>query len=131
MFKTARWLFLPLLAVFFLLVLGQPRNRELLWWALGRRRRFRVVENSMLPTLRDGDEVVVQLAGKGKRPFSPGDIIIAQHPLKEMKMIKRVDKVLEDGRLFVLGDNLAESSDSRAFGAISPQLVIGRVTCKF
>lgn len=129
--KTARWLFLTLLAVFFLLGLRQQRWRELVLWLLGRRRRFRVVENSMLPAFRDGDEVLVVPLGWEKRPFSPGDVIIAHHPLKDMRMIKRVDAILADGRLFLLGDNRAESSDSRAFGAISLKLVIGRVTCKF
>ena len=129
MLKTARWLLLPLLAVFLLLAWGQPRSWEMVLWALGRRRRFRVVENSMLPTFRDGDEVLVAVGEK--RPFSPGDIVIAQHPLKAMKLIKRVDKVLADGRLFLLGDNPAESSDSRAFGPVAPQFIIGRVTGKF
>lgn len=129
MFKTARWLLLPLLAVFLLFVRGWPRNWGLLLWVLGKRRRFRVVENSMLPTFRDGDEVLVAVGEK--RPFSPGDIVIAQHPLKAMKLIKRVDKVLEDGRLFLLGDNPTASSDSRAFGPVAPHLIVGRVTGKF
>lgn len=88
-----------------------------------------MVENSMLPTFREGDEVLVAVGEK--RPFSPGDIVIAQHPLKEIKLIKRVDRVLADGRLFLLGDNPAESSDSRAFGPVVQQMIIGRVTGKF
>lgn len=83
----------------------------------------------MLPTFRDGDEVLVAVGEK--RPFSPGDIVIAHHPLKAMKLIKRVDRVLEDGRLFLLGDNPAASSDSRAFGPVPPHLIVGRVTGRF
>lgn len=127
--KTARWLFSPLLVVFLLFMWGGWHKRELVLWAVGRRRRFRVVENSMLPTFREGDEVLVAVGEK--RPFSPGDIVIAQHPLKEIKLIKRVDRVLADGRLFLLGDNPAESSDSRAFGPVVQQMIIGRVTGKF
>ncbi len=35
-------------------------------------------------------------------------------------------RVVEAGRYFVMGDNRNNSSDSRAFGAITPQSIVGR-----
>jgi signal peptidase I len=34
--------------------------------------------------------------------------------------------VVDEGRYFVMGDNRNNSSDSRAFGAIAPQTIVGR-----
>jgi signal peptidase I len=34
--------------------------------------------------------------------------------------------IVEEGRFFVLGDNRNNSSDSRAFGSITPQSIVGR-----
>jgi signal peptidase I len=35
-------------------------------------------------------------------------------------------RVVEAGRYFVMGDNRNNSSDSRSFGAITPQSIVGR-----
>jgi signal peptidase I len=35
-------------------------------------------------------------------------------------------RVVEEGRYFVMGDNRNNSSDSRSFGAITPQSIVGR-----
>jgi type IV secretory pathway protease TraF len=43
-------------------------------------------------------------------------------------MIKRVARVTPDGRLFVVGDNPSESTDSRTFGALPPSQILGKVT---
>ena len=112
--------------------LGESNWRELLLWLLRRRRRFRVAEMSMAPLLEPGDEVLVDpRAYRQQRPL-PGDIVIAQHPSRpDFKLIKRVTAVFEDGRLFLQGDNLAESNDSRAFGALPPDHILGKVTSKF
>lgn len=97
----------------------------------GRRRRFRVNGASMLPVLHEGEEVLVDERAYRKTLPQVGDIVVAHHPQQKIKLVKRVAEVLPNGRFVLKGDNLAESSDSRAFGAVSHDQIIGRVTSKF
>ncbi len=107
--------------------LDQNRNWEFLLWLLRRRRRFRVNNNSMLPLLKPGDEV---LMAPGAVPV-PGDIVVAQHPLRrDVRLIKRVESIVE-GRYVLKGDNPAESTDSRSFGPVTAEHIMGRVTSRF
>jgi len=105
---------------------------ELLLWLLRLRKRFRVTGASMLPLLEPGQEVLIDQRAYRQRPPQPGDIVVAQHPYQPgLKIIKRVTAVSIDGRYFLQGDNPHESSDSRSFGAVSPQLILGQVTSRF
>jgi phage repressor protein C with HTH and peptisase S24 domain len=70
----------------------------------------RIVGNSMLPVLRPGGIVV----GWGRpKKLAIGDIVIVQH--EGLEKIKRISQI-EDGKLYVLGDNPEASKDSRHFG---------------
>ena len=95
-----------------------------------RRRRYRVAGDSMYPRFRDGDEIEVALDaydGDSSGP-QPGEIVLARHPLKRgVEMVKRVLRVEDDGRVFVVGDAPLESRDSRGFGPLAPDLILGRV----
>lgn len=105
---------------------------DLLLWLLRLRRRFRVTGASMSPVLRPGEEVLVDPGAYRRRPPQPGDIVVVQHPYQsDLRLIKRVVEVLDDGCFRLAGDNSAESSDSRAFGPMSPALLLGRVTSRF
>ena len=93
---------------------------------VGLRHPFRVEGDSMLPTLKNGDNVLVDT----NAAVGPGDIVVAHHPYKaSVKMIKRVTAV-EQGRFVLHGDCLAESSDSRSFGSISRHEIAGKVVCR-
>jgi nickel-type superoxide dismutase maturation protease len=108
-------------------------GREVLLWLLGRRRRLRVVGGSMLPMLSPETEVLVDLRAyrQGRSP-SVGEIVVAEHPHQSgFWLIKRVAAIRDNGDCVLLGDNLADSTDSRSFGAIAPTKLLGLVTCRF
>lgn len=105
--------------------------RDLLLWLFRRRRRYRVTNVSMLPLLQPGDEVLLDPQAY-KRAFpQAGDIVVAHHPSESSLIIKRVISVTADGRCYLQGDNAAESTDSRAFGAVAVDDILGRVVCYF
>ena len=94
---------------------------------LGRRRRFLVEGDSMLPTLKSGDVVLIKPGG-GCRV---GDIVLARHPYKKsVKVLKRLREIDEKGNLSLIGDNPSASTDSRAFGAILPKDVLGKAVSR-
>jgi len=78
----------------------------------------------MKPTLSDGEFVLVD---PHRRP-RPGQLVVARHPEnRELLVIKRVD--CHDGdRLVLTSDNPSESTDSRIWGPVDSELVIGVVT---
>ncbi|HEX2172336.1 MAG TPA: nickel-type superoxide dismutase maturation protease, partial [Dehalococcoidia bacterium] len=94
-------------------------------------RRFRgylITGESMLPAYADGDYVIVDLAAYRRRPPRLGEAVLARDPREPGRtLVKRVDRLDPDGRLWLLGDNPERSTDSRTFGPIPPDLVIGRV----
>ncbi len=82
----------------------------------------------MLPTYRDGDAVLVDAGVYVDLVPRPGDVVLAAHPFHtDVRMIKRVQRITPDGRIFVVGDNPAESTDSRTFGALQPSQILGRL----
>ena len=106
--------------------------REFFLWLVRRRRRFRVSGNSMLPLLEPGQEVLINPAAYRQTFPQPGDIIVMIHPHRpQTRLIKRVSAVLDDQRYFVVGDNPLESTDSRTFGPISLEQILGQVTSRF
>jgi nickel-type superoxide dismutase maturation protease len=112
--------------------LKQSSLWDVLLWLARQRRRFRVTGLSMLPLLQPGDEILVNCKAYQHQPPQPGDIIVAQHPYKpQTRIVKRVVEVRPDGSCFVQGDNLVESTDSREFGWMSAQQILGQVTSRF
>ena len=75
----------------------------------------------MVPVLPPGTTVV---ANRWDNHLGPGDIIIFFHDGREK--IKRI-QTLENNKIYVLGDHKEESTDSRHFGVIDTNQVIGKV----
>ena len=95
--------------------------------------RVEVSGPSMRPTLEPGDWALA-IAPERVRP---GDVVVVQHPERPgFEIVKRVVAVAGDrapdgagaaDRVWVEGDDLSSSTDSRAFGAVPLDLISGRV----
>lgn len=92
------------------------------------RRRWRLVVvrgQSMTPTLRDGERIIVRVG----RPPVAGDLVVFRArdvvPDADLTwMVKRVHRVEPDGAVSVRGDNV-RSQDSRHFGAVPREAILG------
>lgn len=90
--------------------------------------RFTVHGNSMLPTLKSGQDVLCfNWAYIFSRPKIGDMVIVKSEKCKaESEIIKRVQKVKGD-KIYLIGDNRNESTDSRNFGVIDKSKIIGKV----
>jgi nickel-type superoxide dismutase maturation protease len=86
------------------------------------RYRMAVVSGlSMIPTLAPGERLLVRQDG----PIVLGDIVVFEHATQfDIKRILRI----ESNGVFVLGDNDQVSTDSRTYGLIPHDDVLGSVT---
>jgi len=119
---------------------------------------IRIREDSMSPTLRDGQWALV-LRGSGK--IRPGDIAVFISPMDNKLVVKRYifgseskpvidhgwlvtpwgrwfltgsqwkrlegERNLPEGMLFMVGDNQFRSLDSRSYGYVQADHLVGRV----
>lgn len=74
----------------------------------------------MLPTYQPGDLLV------GWRWFTPRErqVVVARF---DKPVIKRVRRLERDGAVWLEGDNVDESADSRRLGAVPPEQLEARV----
>lgn len=89
-------------------------------------RRFTVHGNSMLPTLKPGQDVLVWCWFVNPQV---GDLVVFKKDNKYM--IKRVHKVYDRTLYGMSGDNPNESTDSRQFGWINKSKIIGKVVYSY
>ena len=83
----------------------------------------------MLPSLKEGDIVFFKKYEEGKSKPKPGQIVIFNHPLKNIICIKRIS-VVNQNDIEVLGDNIEFSEDSNKFGLLNNENIIGILTSK-
>ncbi|MDR2048241.1 MAG: signal peptidase I [Treponema sp.] len=93
---------------------------------------------SMLPALEPGSVLIVNKAAYGIRLPGigvylfrwavprKGDMVVFYTPLGE-RAVKRCSIVDSDGSFFALGDNDLESFDSRSYGSVPPDHILGKV----
>lgn len=92
-----------------------------------RPRRLTVHGRSMEPYLADGDRLLVL------RPLRvrTGDVVAATDPREANRIVvKRVEHILPEG-VYLLGDNPAQSTDSRQFGPVPHSRVLGRAVYRY
>ncbi len=93
-------------------------------WLSGARTRYRVDGPSMEPTLRPGEQVLVDPAGEPE----VGGLVIAVHPDDPaILVIKRVASRRPDGSYVLSSDN-PDGTDSRRWGPVPADGIRGRVT---
>lgn len=86
--------------------------------------KFTVHGHSMFPTLRERQNVLSFNWAYLERLPKAGDIVVIKQEGKEI--VKRVQKVV-DRKVFVTGDNQEESTDSRHFGPVGMDQIVGKV----
>jgi len=82
----------------------------------------------MAPTLRPGDRLWVEVGAYLRRPPKPGEIVVLVDPqVPERWLVKRVHSVDHThGTVEVRGDASAVARDSRRFGPVPIDSLIGR-----
>lgn len=107
---------------------------------------------SMLPTFKDRTRLLVSNAYWLVGPIKPKDIVVVKNSKSGEYIIKRVYKmggqkvdwynspkgwslksgefVVPDGSVYVLGDNREVSEDSRAFGPVEMNRILGKVVIR-
>lgn len=106
--------------------------REFVLWLIGRRKRVVVKNRSMIPSLYPNDVILVQLYSADNMTLKVGDVITFHHPrYPNETLVKRIFQIHSDYRIDVRGDNADEGTDSRQFGSIAREDILGKVVCFF
>jgi signal peptidase I len=99
--------------------------------------RYVVEGSSMQPAFRSGDRVLVNRLAYRSRAPRAGEVVVLRDPEREGHvLLKRVGDAPEQfvaspTRVYVLGDNEAESRDSRAFGTVALGQILGKAWMKY
>ena len=83
----------------------------------------------MSPTFREGDKVFYKKYLINKSNLKVGQIVIFKHPIQERIQIKRI-KQIKENCIEVSGDNSKDSTDSKSFGFVQNEKIVGIVTSK-
>ena len=87
---------------------------------------YKISGSSMLPTLKTGDMVLVNKVVYWFSSPKKNDLVAVRDPRDRKTLIKRIIKI-EGKSYFVQGDNKNSSTDSRVFGMIGKQDIIGKI----
>lgn len=99
--------------------------------------RYVVDGPSMEPSYRRGDRVVVSRLAYLFRAPTAGDVVVIRDPERDGHfLLKRIaangDPTVGRGdRFYVVGDNIAFSRDSRTFGPVARDLIIGKAWLRY
>jgi signal peptidase I len=91
---------------------------------------YHIPSESMSPTLQTGDIAFIDTWAYQERSPQINDILIVKRSANSMVLVKRLTKIRTDKNqmeLFIEGDNQNRSVDSRRFGWVSDDYLIGKV----
>jgi nickel-type superoxide dismutase maturation protease len=93
--------------------------------------RYRVEGESMTPAYSPGDRLLINRLAYVARTPRPGDVVVLRDPEEpERLLLKRVESAGGEG-IVVMGDNLDASRDSRRFGPVRREDVVGKVIARY
>ena len=105
----------------------KPDLFSLLTLIIGYRQHLRVVGNSMKDSLSEGDLITYKKTNPKNIDLKIGDIVVAYHPkIKSKLIIKRIYRIYQN-KFDLRGDNYLYSSDSREWGLIELDLIVGKL----
>ena len=92
--------------------------------------RYVVEGNSMEPAFHAGDRLLVNRRAYRSRRPRVGDVVVVRDPERTghllLKRVARPPDSATSSGVYLLGDNAAESRDSREFGMIDENRIIGK-----
>ena len=91
---------------------------------------YHIPSESMMPTLQTGDIAVIDSWAYQVQPPQINDILIVKRSANSMVLVKRLTKIRtrkNQTELFIEGDNQNRSVDSRRFGWVDDDYLIGKV----
>ena len=83
----------------------------------------------MLPTLAEGDRLLVRWGAAARRTARPGRLVVVRLPGGRPVAVKRFTR-RQDGGWWVERDNPAEGVDSWLVGAVPDPDLLGVVACR-
>ena len=94
---------------------------------IGYRQHLRVVGKSMEEILSEGDLITYKRINPKNLDLKIGDIVVASHPkIRSKLIIKRIYQIYQN-KFDLRGDNISSSTDSREWGLIELDLIVGKV----
>jgi nickel-type superoxide dismutase maturation protease len=98
--------------------------------------RYVVDGPSMEPAYRAGDRVLVNRLAYRRRGPRIGDVVVLRDPERPDRfLLKRVaphpDGIAASGAVYVLGDNETQSRDSRDFGWVPRDAIVGKAWLRY
>ena len=93
--------------------------------------RYIVEGESMAPSVSPGEHVLVNRAIYWISKPKAGDLVVMQDPREPKRLLlKRIDEARENS-FEVVGDNPMASTDSRTFGPVPRDLIVGKVWFRY
>jgi nickel-type superoxide dismutase maturation protease len=89
-------------------------------------RFIKVAGDSLYPMFRQGDFVLISKIPFRFKKLKVGDVIVFDQPIYGV-MIKQISQVLDGGNLFYVLGTDEFSVDSRQFGAVRREALLGKV----
>ncbi len=102
------------------------------WWAYQRFTRYEVTGESMAPALNPGDWLLVDSRAYAHRAPRRRHLVLARDPRQRSRtLLKRVLRTDLHGEVQLEGDNANASTDSRSFGPVAREAILGRVRWRY
>jgi nickel-type superoxide dismutase maturation protease len=93
--------------------------------------RYRVEGESMLPDVSPGERVLVNRAAYWLGRPSVGDLVVLRDPRDASRLLLKRLEGQDGDRWLVAGANAAASTDSRTFGPVPRESLVGKVVWRY